>query len=487
MRRFSLIFVIFVLSLSLVDSFHAKNEDLKKLTGNVERREKVKEMMIHAWSNYKKFAWGANELSPMFQKGHRNSVFGSANIGATIVDAMDTLYLMGLTTEFNEGREWIATEFSLDRVNYSVSVFETNIRYVGGFLSLYALTGDSLFKEKAKYVADKLLVAFDTPTGIPFSSVNFMTGEVKEEQFIALSEFGTLYLEFAYLSEITGDEVYKNVVDRIYDTLEAVHDPSELHSTHINPKTGIWKEGNSAMGAYGDSFYEYLLKAWILTKNDRFKEMFLKAMNVTTKKLLQRSKTGLVYLASIKDGELRKSMEHLACFTGGLFALAATSIPETKILDFMDLAKNITHTCHELYRSTPTGLGPEVFHFEPKIEVFSGYYALRPETVESYFYLWRTTKDPKYREWGWQFVESLEKHCRSPFGYSGISNVFVAHIPLYDLIQQSFFLAETLKYLYLLYSDDSLLPLDKWVFNTEAHPLPILNEHRLRCRKPKIF
>ena len=95
--------------------------------------------------------------------------------------------------------------------------------------------------------------------------------------------------------------------------------------------------------------------------------------------------------------------------------------------------------------------------------------------MESYLLLWRLTKDPKYREWGWEMVQALDKHCKAEAGYSGIRNVYqvASGSANQDDVQQSFFLAETLKYLYLLFSDDNLIDLKRWVFNTEAHPLPI--------------
>jgi mannosyl-oligosaccharide alpha-1,2-mannosidase len=105
------------------------------------------------------------------------------------------------------------------------------------------------------------------------------------------------------------------------------------------------------------------------------------------------------------------------------------------------------------------------------------YYILRPETIESYFVMWRLTHDQKYRDWGWEAVQALETHCKAPGGYSGIKNVYHANV-LKDDVQQSFFLAETLKYLYLLFSDDELISLDEWVFNTEAHPLPIKGHNK---------
>lgn len=100
------------------------------------------------------------------------------------------------------------------------------------------------------------------------------------------------------------------------------------------------------------------------------------------------------------------------------------------------------------------------------------YYILRPEVIESYYYMWMMTKNEKYREWAWEAVLAIEKYCRTENGYSGINNVNIAN-PQFDDVQQSFFFAETLKYLYLIFADTDLLPLDKYVFNTEAHPFRI--------------
>ncbi len=137
----------------------------------------------------------------------------------------------------------------------------------------------------------------------------------------------------------------------------------------------------------------------------------------------------------------------------------------------------MTATCYQSYNRSSTKLGPESFWFDGGKEAEGknehNFYILRPEVIESYFILWRVTHDPKYRQWGWEAVVALENHCRIPSGgYSGLRN---ANDPnSHDDIQQSFFLAETLKYLYLLFSDDRLIALDQWVFNTEAHPLPII-------------
>ncbi|XP_017782611.1 PREDICTED: mannosyl-oligosaccharide alpha-1,2-mannosidase IA-like isoform X2 [Nicrophorus vespilloides] len=450
------------------------------------RRDKIKEMMKHAWDNYVRYAWGKNELRPISKRGHSASIFGTLPLGATIMDGLDTLYIMGMDDEYKQGREWIANEFDIDSLIQSdVSVFEINIRFVGGLLSCFALTGDVLFKEKAQQIADKLIPAFQTPTGIPNALVNFKTGTSKNYGWASggssiLSEFGTLHLEFAYLSDVTGNPLYRNKVDHIRQLLQSMEKPKGLYPNYLNPKTGKWGQHHMSMGALGDSFYEYLLKAWIQSnkEDNEARQMFDDAMAAVLKHMLNKSSGGLLYFAELKFDRPEHKMDHLGCFSGGLLGLASKALPTSSSSGrYMDVAKGITNTCHESYDRTYTKLGPESFRFTENVEAKAlktseKYYILRPEVIESYFYMWRLTKDPIYREWGWEAVQALEKHCRTPGGYTGLKNVYNEE-PLQDDVQQSFFLAETLKYLYLLFSDDSLLSLDEWVFNTEAHPLPI--------------
>ncbi|XP_017852481.1 mannosyl-oligosaccharide alpha-1,2-mannosidase IA isoform X2 [Drosophila busckii] len=449
-----------------------------------EKRLKVKEMMEHAWHNYKLYAWGKNELRPLSQRPHSGSIFGSYDLGATIVDGLDTLYIMGLEKEYKEGRDWIERKFSLDNISAELSVFETNIRFVGGMLTLYAFTGDPLYKEKAQHIADKLLPAFQTPTGIPYALVNTKTGVAKNYGWASggssiLSEFGTLHLEFAYLSDITGNPLYRERVQTIRQVLKEMEKPKGLYPNFLNPKTGKWGQLHMSLGALGDSYYEYLLKAWLQSgqTDEEAREMYDEAMLAIIDKMVRTSPNGLTYVSDLKFDRLEHKMDHLACFSGGLFALGAATRQSEHTDKYMEVGKGITNTCHESYIRAPTQLGPEAFRFSDAAEARAlrsqeKYYILRPETFESYFVLWRLTHDQKYRDWGWDAVQALEKYCRTPHGYCGLRNVYQQD-PQKDDVQQSFFLAETLKYLYLLFSDDSVLPLDEWVFNTEAHPLPI--------------
>ncbi|XP_063712401.1 mannosyl-oligosaccharide 1,2-alpha-mannosidase IA-like isoform X2 [Symsagittifera roscoffensis] len=458
-----------------------------------ERQDFVRNMMKHAWGGYKQYGWGANEVRPVSKKGHSAGIFGSGNSGATIIDAIDTLYIMGLSKEYEEAREWIALSFNFNPTG-DVSVFETNIRFIGGLLSIYALTGDKLFRVKAEDVARKVLPAFNTNTGIPKSLINLKTMNTKNYPWAAggssiLSEFGTLQLELDYLSHVSGDPVFREKVDKINKHIRSIKTDTNMYTNYLNPNTGKWGSAHYSVGGLGDSFYEYLLKGWLLhsqTDTDQ-REMYDAAASAIKEKLVQK-KENLVYVAEMRGNRLTHKMDHLACFVGGMFALGgyynvhqnkgSTAVDKAKNEEFIKLGADVTNTCHESYTRTATKIGPDSFHFEGNnlatpTKANEKQYLLRPEVVESYFVLWRTTHDPKYREWGWEAAQAIERHCKKEAGYSGIRDVTNVNTGVDD-VQQSFFLAETLKYLYLLFSDDSLIPLDHWVFNTEAHPIPIL-------------
>ncbi|VDO99227.1 unnamed protein product [Soboliphyme baturini] len=234
-----------------------------------------------------------------------------------------------------------------------------------------------------------------------------------------------------------------------------------MYLNYLNPQTGKWGTKHVSLGALGDSFYEYLLKSWLLTNrtDEQAKRMYDTAMKVIKERLIRKSKGGLLHIVEMR---------------GGMFALDATF--DSQHAEYMEIAKGITDTCHQSYVRAVTHLGPEIFRFTDDLEAQTNsndrYYILRPETVESFFYLWRLTNILNYREWAWDVVLALEKYCKAEAGYSGINDVYNSN-PIKNDVQESFFLAETLKYLYLIFSTDTVLPLDKWVFNSEAHALPV--------------
>uniref|UniRef100_A0A8C2Z863 alpha-1,2-Mannosidase n=1 Tax=Cyclopterus lumpus TaxID=8103 RepID=A0A8C2Z863_CYCLU len=450
-----------------------------------ERREKVKEMMKFSWDNYKSYAWGKNELRPLTRNGHIGNMFGGLR-GASIIDSLDTLYIMGLMEEYNDAKEWVQTSLDLNS-NGEASLFEVNIRYVGGLLAAYYLTGEEMYKSKVMELGEKLLPAFNTPTGIPRGVINLGSGTSWSWGWASagssiLAEFGTLHLEFVHLSELSRNPIYTEKVMNIRKLLNKIEKPHGLYPNFLSPVSGNWVQHHVSIGGLGDSFYEYLIKSYLMSdKTDEdAKKMYYGALEAIEANLVQKSPGGLTYMAEWRGGILDHKMGHLACFSGGMIGIGADDGAPEKRQHFLDLAAEITHTCHESYTRSATKLGPEAFRFDGGGEATATrlsdrYYILRPEVIESYMYMWRLTHDPKYREWGWEAVEALEQHCRVESGFSGIRDVY-SMTASHDNMQQSFFLSETLKYLYLLFSDDDLLPLEDWVFNTEAHPLPIIRK-----------
>lgn len=240
-------------------------------------------------------------------------------------------------------------------------------------------------------------------------------------------------------------------------------------------------QSHSTFSGPGDSFYEYIMKFYLLTGGRDASQLdWLKQTTRMLKNsLVHRQENEKMPVMMIeRDSSKQKilRMEHLACFAGGFWGLTSTLIGEEAEVD-MQIARGVTRSCRESYVSSHTGIGPEAFDNHGKVysardKYFPNpaKYILRPETVESYFYMYRLTKDEKYREWAWDFVLALEAHCRAPFGYAGLKDVNTGQK---NDSQESFFLAETLKYLYLVFSEDDLINLDEFVFNTEAHPLRI--------------
>jgi mannosyl-oligosaccharide alpha-1,2-mannosidase len=471
------------------------NETLSKSSASNDgeakfRRNFIKDMMKHAWHGYANHAWGYNEVRPVSKRPNKGSIFGDEKMGATIVDAIDTLYLMGLKDEYLAARTWIELNLDFNKFDADLSVFETNIRYVGGLLSIYALTLDKMFLNKAVQIADKLLPAFDTPSGVPYSNVNIETGYSHNHNWAhdsaILSEFGSMHLEFIYLSYATGDSKYREKAFKIRQAIRKAAQRSDgLYNAYMNTDTGQWLTRHTyiSIGATGDSFYEYLIKSYVQSDGQDVEayQMYVDAIKALEDKLLFTSaRSNLVYFAQLEGTSINHKMYSLACFSGGMLAMGATRSAEPIRSRHMSLASGLTNTCHESCVRAKSHLGPEAFTFSTKADAVAfgqseNYYILRPEIIESYFYMWRYTRDTKYRDWAWDFAQSLERYCKSEAGYSGLQNVYEPVVK--DDVQQSFLMAEVLKYLYLIFSDDKLVNLDEWVLNTEAHPLPILKEN----------
>lgn len=332
----------------------------------------------------------------------------------------------------------------------------------------------------------------------------------------SVSEVGTLQLEWRYLSHVTNNPKYAEYVDSITNTLSKVHFPNEtqgLFTRFIDPANGNLVDKYVTLGARVDSVYEYFLKAFLQSDstdalNRELYELFIE--RIIDSLVVGGNNTnseGSVYFQEIINGNPSPKMDHLVCFMGGLLALGSQTLFENdvhKAQTHLALAEQITQTCVNMYDITPTGLAPEIVRFTTSsdednednggvmyVDPGAKHNLLRPETVESLFVLHRITHKPIYREMAWQIFNSFRDVCRIPTGgYSGImdvtkvkfssnneehnDDVSVPDAQYYTDHMESFFLAETMKYLYLIFDDESNISLDDWVLNTEAHPLPIL-------------
>lgn len=446
------------------------------------RLEAVREAFQHAWKSYKDFAWGHDELKPISKS--YTEWFG---LGLTLVDSLDTMWILGLKKEFEEARQWVATHLSFEK-NVDVNLFESTIRILGSLLSTYHLTGDALFLEKAKDIGSRLMPAFNTPSKIPYSDVNIGSGVAHPPRWTSdstVAEVTTIQLEFRELSRLTGDSKYQDVVMEVMKQVHKLGGKQDgLVPMFINTNSGQFTHlGVYTLGARADSYYEYLLKQWIQGGKMEMEllEDYMQAVEGIQKNLLKKSSPlGLTFVGELSHGRFSPKMDHLVCFLPGTLALGAhNGLPA----EHMELAKQLMETCYQMYAQMETGLSPEIVHFNMQadstqdvdVKPADRHNLLRPETVESLFYLYQFTKDKKYQTWGWEIFQNFNKYTRvDTGGYTSINNVRDPKSPSPRDKMESFFLAETLKYFYLLFSDNSdLINLDTYIFNTEAHPLPI--------------
>ncbi len=450
-----------------------------------ERREMIKNGMKFVWEGYRKYAWGRDELKPLSNHGQDNW----GGMGVTLVDSLDTLWVMGLKNEFSEARDWVRDKLSFDHVG-TVSVFETTIRELGGLLAAYDLSQDEIFLNKAKDLGDKLIKAFDTRSGIPTAMIGLARGNPSSGwagSNAILSELGTLQVEFRYLSHHTGNLEYEKIAMKPLQLMAHKKSMSGLYPIKVRIDDGSFADTQVTFGALGDSFYEYLLKVWIQggKKESWLRDMYDRAMDGAIDKLLMTSSpTGLAFLSDWNGRNNFRKMDHLVCFMPGLLALGAYTNPKGGLSSSrsqrdLAVAKALMYTCREMYHRTASGIAPEYVEFPEGRDMHpagnANFYILRPETAESLFILNQLTGDPIYREWAWEIWEAIEKSCKAGSGYGSLRNVDNPGAGVDDRME-SFFLAETMKYLYLAQDPDRPIDLMKYVFNTEAHPLSIFDD-----------
>jgi mannosyl-oligosaccharide alpha-1,2-mannosidase len=512
------------------EDFGAESDSDREV--RLKRRDAVLASFQRCWKSYRKLAWMSDELTPV--SGGRHDPFGGW--GATLVDSLDTLWIMGLKEEF-EHAVAAASKINFDKVpNQDINVFETNIRYLGGFLAAYDLSGDKRLLTKAREVGELLYVAFDTPNRMPMTRWNAWAAGWGKSQVahdnVLLAEIGSFSLEFIRLSILTGDPKWYDAVQRIIELLRDQQQTTRLPG--MWPVVGNARTGDFAqhydytLGAMADSLYEYLPKTYALSGGllPIYREMYEQSMDTAIQHNLFRPMlpdekdvlvSGLVTSRADNDKlvrQLRPEGQHLVCFAGGMFAIGGKLINNQT---HVEKGEKLTDGCIWTYQAMPLGIMPEWFNMlacesadhcpwdedkwrraaltkagldgdmDPKhgdeiiahkripkgfVSIDDPRYILRPEAIESVFILYRVTGRKDLLESAWKMFEAIEENTRTPLANSALDDITVTEgKPGQTNSMESFWLGETLKYFYLMFSEPDLISLDEYVFNTEAHPL----------------
>jgi len=431
----------------------------------------VRSEFLHAWNGYKKYAWGHDDLNPLSKTYHD---WYAESLLMTPVDALDTMILMGLKDEAKSTREYIVKNLSFDK-DISVQNFEITIRLLGGLLSSYQLTGDERLLNLAEDLGNRLLPVFDSPTGLPYRYVNLKTGKVRGN-ISNPAETGTLLIEFGTLSKLTRKPVFYDKAKRALVETYKRRSPIGLVGTWINVETGEWTDTDSHISGAIDSYYEYLLKCAILFDDEDCKRMWVDSLASINQYLRDetkgRMKPELWYGHADMNSGKRTATTYgaLDAFFPAVLALSGD----------LNRARLLQESSYKMWKQH--GIEPEEINYQT-LEVTAPGYPLRPEIVESTYYLYhfamlgaRTSRpqspkklDPNhYQQMGQMMFADFVKHCRTDEGYAALKSVVTKEKA--DSMQ-SFLFAETFKYFYLLFASPKTLDFDRVIFNTEAHPI----------------
>ncbi|XP_077430057.1 ER degradation-enhancing alpha-mannosidase-like protein 1 [Vanacampus margaritifer] len=470
-------------------------------------KEKAREMFYFGYDNYMKYAFPKDELNPIDCVGRGPDVHNPSNINIndvlgnyslTLIDVLDTLLVLGNVTEFQRAVELVIDTVSFDK-NSTVQVFEANIRILGSLISAHILLTDSKHPfgrvsfegydnqllHLAHDLAVRLLPAFEnTSTGIPYPRVNLKTGvpsgSINET---CTAGAGSLLVEFGILSRLTGDSTFESVARRAVRALWKLRNSETgLLGNIVNIQTGHWVGKQSGLGAGMDSFYEYLLKSYILFGEKEDYAMF-QAAYASIQNHLRRGRESCnegegdppIYVnVNMMSGEIMNTwIDSLQAFFPGLQVLNG------------DVENAIC--LHAFYYAIWKRFGalPERYNWQRQAPDVL-FYPLRPELVESTYLLYQATKNPFYLHVGMDILQSLENNTKVRCGYATLHHV--VHKSKEDRME-SFFLSETCKYLFLLFDEDNPLHKsgNKYIFTTEGHVMPVDKRFREKGRSGKCL
>ena len=505
-----------------------EDENPEEKVRRLDRLEAVKASFEHAWQGYKKHAWKKDELSPI--DGGAADSFGGW--GATLVDSLDTLWIMGMKDEFEEAVIAVMDIDFNDSNQDLISVFETTIRYLGGFLGAYDLTEGEypILLEKALEVAELLYCAFDTPNRMPVTRWKWKEalegGDQVAGEATLIADIGSLSLEFTRLSQITGDMKFFDAIQRIVDVFEESQMQTKipgLWPVIMNARNLTFEDSRFTLGAMADSLYEYLPKEHMLLggRSEQMEKMYEDAITAAMNHVFFQPMTpdsrdilisGGAFVDKDSNTHTDPVGQHLGCYAGGMVGIGAKLFNHE---EHMNMARKLVDGCVWAYDQMPTGIMPEVFrmvacemnsdckwnavewknavikqaksnlkddeqnkfpsdealfnhtiatkHLKPGfVDIWDPRYLLRPEAIESVFIHYRLTGETDLLDTAWRMFENIEKHTKTEYGNAMIDDVSVRD-PKKQNKMESFWLAETLKYFYLIFSKPDVISLDTYV------------------------
>lgn len=425
----------------------------------VSRQQSVLKTFKKCWRSYETHAWLEDELQPISAKS-KNTFGGWA---ATLVDSLDTLWIMGLKEEFHKAAEAAAGIDWARTPDTACNMFETNIRHLGGLLAAFDLSQEPALLAKAVELGDMLYAGFDTPNHMPPFWLDFekaKAGQLVAEDHQISAAVGSFTLEFTRLTQITGDPKYYDAVARVTSVFLEHQGSTELPGmwpTFVNARDQTFLENSFTLGALADSLYEYLPKMHYLLGGlePAYEKAYKDSMATAIEHLLFRpmlpNNTNVLVAgsATIVAGKSTLSPEgqHLSCYTGGMFILGGKlfSLPE-----HVDIGARLTQGCIYAYNAFPTGIMPEIFHMRPcptleacewdedgaseiLPEGFSSVsdrsYILRPEALESVFILYRTTGNTELQDAAWRMFEAIRAATETEYANAAIDDVTVSGKP----------------------------------------------------------
>jgi mannosyl-oligosaccharide alpha-1,2-mannosidase len=419
--------------------------------------EEVKAEMAWAWAHYVEHAFGQDQIRPVSGAG-QHFFFRDHPMALTVVEALDTLWVMGLDAQFEQGVRWVVQNLRFD-IDADIQVFECSIRLVGGLLSAHHASGDKRLLDLAQDLATRLAPAFaKSPTGMPYRYVNLKTGAVRDPLTYP-AEVGSYLPEWGVLSRLTGEKRFYDLPKAATKALFDRRSRIDLIADKVHAETGAWLSREATVGEPSDSYYEYLWDGWQLF-GDADSKRWYDVLTTAILKHQQDPVDGRLWFARVDfetGARLNRLSSELDSFYGGLLGQGG-AMREGRALTMSWSA------VQDRFAIIPEGFDYGAF------KAVTPSNALRPELADSVFNLWLLDRDPIWRRIGRTHFQNMMRFCKTRYGYSGVKDVTARPMPLDDSCP-AYWWSEQMKYYYLLFSDTKRFDYANNYLSTEGNVL----------------